>query len=430
MRTSVNRKHHVLLFLSAFLAFCMWFYVDRVWAPAEESHYSDLYPSWYATRELLLHGRDPYGPQVSQEIQVWRYGRAVRPGEQKNENRFAYPLYIGFLLAPVINLPFPQVVRLFRWILPLCALSSTLLWVHMLRWRCNRALLGSLTLLSFGNFPVLESIYLQQPVLLAATFLAGAGACLTAGHLGLAGVLLALATIKPQLTVLLVPWLLVWAASEWRSRQALIWAFALTMLALVSVSLMFAPGWIKEFVAGVVAYQHYTGNFSLLQLLFGRIANVIVSLGLVTVAAVLGWKIRREPATSREFTGCFGLCLVVTVVVMPAIYPTYQIILLPAIFFLLQEWERIWSRGRVVRLALFASAALIAWPWLGALSLMIASAFKPLAVIRRMWLLPVSSILLVPLSLLIVFTVTPALFALSRTDRRSGMSNVHTSGVA
>jgi hypothetical protein len=408
----------------------MWFYVDRVWAPTEESHYSDLYPSWYATRELLLHGRDPYGPQVSQEIQVWRYGRAVRPGEQRNENRFAYPLYIGFLLAPVINLPFPQVVRLFRWILPLCALSSTLLWVHMLRWRCNRALLGSLTLLSFGNFPVLESIYLQQPVLLAATFLAGAGACLTAGHLGLAGVLLALATIKPQLTVLLAPWLLLWAVSEWRSRQALIWGFGLTMFLLLLGSQLLVRGWIKEFVAGLVAYQHYTGNFSLLQLLFGRVANVIASLGLVTATAVLGWKLRHEPLTSREFIGFFSLVLVVTVVVMPAIYPTYQVILLPAIFFLLQEWKMMWSRGRIVRLALFASAALVAWPWLGALSLMMASAFKPLAVIRRMWLFPVSSILLVPLSLLIVFaTVTPAMVALSRADRRSGVSNAHTSGV-
>ena len=409
----------------------MWFYVDRVWAPTEESHYSDLYPSWYATRELLLHGRDPYGPQVSQEIQVWRYGRAVRPGEQQNENRFAYPLYIGFLLAPVIHLPFPQVVRLFRWILPLCALSSTLLWVHMLRWRCNRAFLGSLTLLSFGNFPVLESIYLQQPVLLAATFLAGAGACLTAGHLGLAGVLLALATVKPQLTVLLAPWLLVWAVSEWRSRQALVWAFALTMLALVLVSLMFEPGWIREFVGGLRAYQRYTGNFSLLQLLFGPIGNVIVSLGLVSAATALGWKLRHAPFMSREFAGYLGLCLVVTVVVMPAIYPTYQLIVLPAIFFLLREWEMIWSRGRVARLALFASAALIAWPWLGALSLMIASAFQPLSVIRRMWLFPVSSVLLVPLSLLIVFaTVTPPLFASRGTARQSSRSNVHTSGVA
>jgi Glycosyltransferase family 87 len=387
----------------------MWFYVDRVWAPPGEIHDSDLYPSWYATRELLLHGRDPYGPEVSREIQIWNYGRALHAGEQVNQNRFAYPLYLGFLLAPVISLPFPQVVRLFRWILPFCALISAPLWLYMLRWRCHPALLGSLTLLSFGNFPVFESMYLQQPVLLAATFLAGAGACLTAGHLGLAGVLLALATIKPQLTVLLALWLLLWAASDWRSRQGLIWGFGLTMLVLLGASQMLLPRWIPEFLAGIVAYQQYTGNVSLLRLLLGGIGSVVVTLGLIAGLAVLNWKTRHKPASAREFLAVSCAVLTVTVVVMPSLYPTYQIVLLPMIFLLLQEFKAVWGAGRAARLTFLASACLIGWPWLGALSLMIASTVVPLTVIRRLWIMPVSSLLLVPISLLTTFGISLSL---------------------
>ncbi|HYA24705.1 MAG TPA: hypothetical protein VEF05_11130 [Terriglobales bacterium] len=424
MRSSVRHKYHVLLFISAFLAFCMWFYVDRVWAPSGEIHFSDLYPRWYGSRELLLHGRDPYGPEVSKEIQMWSYGRALRPGEQKDEDRFAYPVYLAFLLAGTVRLPFAQVVSLFRWILPLAALISVPLWVYMVQWRCSRPLLGSLVLLSFGSFPVLESIYLQQPVLLAAGFLAAAGASVAAGWLWFAGVLLALATIKPQLTALLAAWLLVWAASEWRSRRGLIWGFALTMLVLLGGSQLLLPRWIPEFLAGVVAYQRYTGNFSLLRLLLGGIGSVVVTMGLVAGLAVLSWKTRHNAASTREFMAVSCAALAVTVVVMPSLYPTYEIVLLPMIFLLLREFNAVWSAGRAARLAVFASACLIAWPWLGALSFIIASIFEPITLVRSLWIAPVSSLLLVPISLLTSFAILiPVLFA------SSGTAKAQTSGV-
>jgi len=414
----------VLLFISAFLAFCMWFYVDRVWAPSGEIHFSDLYPRWYGSRELLLHGRDPYGPEVSKEIQMWSYGRALRPGEQKDEDRFAYPVYLAFLLAGTVRLPFAQVVSLFRWILPLAALISVPLWVYMVQWRCSRPLLGSLVLLSFGSFPVLESIYLQQPVLFAAGFLAAAGASVAAGWLWFAGVLLALATIKPQLTALLAAWLLLWAASEWRSRRGLIWGFALTMLVLFGGSQLLLPRWIPEFVAGIVAYQRYTGNFSLLRLLLGGIGSVVVTMGLIAGLAVLSWKTRHKAASTREFMAVSCAALAVTVVVMPSLYPTYEIVLLPMIFLLLREFNAVWSAGRAARLVVFASACLIGWPWLGALSFIIASMFEPITLVRRLWIAPVSSLLLVPISLLTSFGILiPVLFA------SSGTAKAQTSGV-
>jgi len=372
----------------------------------------------------LLHGRDPYGPEVSKEIQMWSYGRALRPGEQKDEDRFAYPVYLAFLLAGTVRLPFAQVVSLFSWILPLAALISVPLWVYMVQWRCSRPLLGSLVLLSFGSFPVLESIYLQQPVLFAAGFLAAAGASVAAGWLWFAGVLLALATIKPQLTALLAAWLLVWAASEWRSRRGLIWGFALTMLVLFGGSQLLLPRWIPEFVAGIVAYQRYTGNFSLLRLLLGGIGSVVVTMGLIAGLAVLSWKTRHKAASTREFITVSCAALAVTVVVMPSLYPTYEIVLLPMIFLLLREFNAVWSAGRAARLAVFASACLIGWPWLGALSFIIASMFEPITLVRRLWIAPVSSLLLVPISLLTSFGILiPVLFA------SSGTAKAQTSGV-
>jgi hypothetical protein len=394
------------LLIAALLAFSMWFFVDRIWAPPVEMHFSDLYPRWYGSRELLLRGRDPYGPAVSREIQTWAYGHPVDPGsEPRDETRFAYPLYVAFLLAPTIRLSFSQVQNLARVVLPVSVFLSVPLWIFMLRWRCSRAMLGTLILLSFGSFPALESLYLQQPVLLAAAFLAASGAALTAGHLWLAGGLLALATIKPQLSTLPVAWFLLWAFSDWRTRKKFVWGFGLTMSLLLGLSELLLPGWIGEFVAGAIAYQRYTGNFSILALYLTNYGAVIVSSGLVILLIFLMWRMRVEPAGSDEFNFVLSAVVIVTLLVVPTVYPTGQVILLPALFLLVKDAKRIWMMGRAVRLTYAAVFSLIAWPWAGALAFMVASLVVPLERIRRYWITPLGSVLLVPVGMLVLFAI-------------------------
>src|ERR1700722_11607104 len=73
---------------------------------------SDLYPRWLGARELLRHGRNPYSAEITREIQQGYYGRALdpaRPDEIKDQQGFAYPVYVVFLLAPTVDLPFDRV---------------------------------------------------------------------------------------------------------------------------------------------------------------------------------------------------------------------------------------------------------------------------------------------------------------------------------
>jgi hypothetical protein len=400
-----NRRG-LIFFFALLMSFSMWFFVDRIWAPPMEIHFSDLYPRWYGSRELLLHGRDPYGPEVSREIQQWAYGHELvqnRAGEPKDEDRFAYPLYMSFLLAPFVGLPFVTVQNIFRWILPAVAVVSSWLWLGMLRFRSNRQVLGALILLSLFSFPVLESIYIQQPVLLSAALLAGSGAALSKGRLWLAGTLLALATIKPQLTVLLVGWLLVWAISDWQRRKNLVWGFSVTMLVLFAGSEALLPGWIGKFVAGAVAYQHYTGNASVLELLLTRPGAAVASVVLVIFAGFLIWPARHAPSASPAFDYAFSLIVILTLAIVPTLYPTGQVMLAPAIFLTLKNARRTWEAGRVARLTYVGTLSLIGWPWLGAVACLIASFAIPLDTIRRFWIVPVSTLPLVPLGLLLLF---------------------------
>src|SRR5579864_854725 len=96
----------------------MWLYVNRVLvahqrADAAVSHtprgnLSDLYPRWLGSRELLLHAHDPYSKEVTRQIQAGYYGRPLdpsRPDDPKDQQAFAYPVYVAFLLAPTVYLP-------------------------------------------------------------------------------------------------------------------------------------------------------------------------------------------------------------------------------------------------------------------------------------------------------------------------------------
>ncbi len=397
-------KHRpVALLMAALSCFSMWFYVDRIWAPPVYVYYSDLYPRWYGARELLLHGRDPYGLDVTREMQSWGRARVIGAGELHDEPRFAYPLYIAFLLAPAIGLSFPTVEALFRWILPATVLVTVPLWLWALRWRCDRQTLALLTLLSFGSFTTLQDIYLQQPALLAALFLSASCAALSAGALPLSGVLLALATIKPPVSWLAVIWLMLWALSDWHSRKKLVWGFILAMALLEGASELLLPGWIPEFFLGLTAYSRYTRGSWLLADLATQPGALVVCAGVLILFAPVIWRLRREPAGSASFN--FALCfvLVVTVVVTPIPYTTGQIMLLPAIFLLMMEFERVWADGRYPRLTYVGVGALVSWQWLGSLLFMVVAPVISLGMLRKLWIIPVCSILLIPLAMLILY---------------------------
>ena len=125
-------KKSCAIFAAALMAAAMWIWVQRVAIPHQQSesaakgiprgNLSDLYPRWLGARELLLHGRDPYGSDITREIQTGYYGRPVdprRPNDPKDQQAFAYPLYIVFVLAPTVGLPFPIVQKIFLLLLQL-----------------------------------------------------------------------------------------------------------------------------------------------------------------------------------------------------------------------------------------------------------------------------------------------------------------------
>ena len=97
------RKPSYLLPIIFLVGFAAWRYGNQVW----KGHPGDIYHRWLGSRELLLNGRNPYGKEVTEEIQIGLSGHKYDSRRDTAEQRFYYPVYVVFLMAPTVRLPFP-----------------------------------------------------------------------------------------------------------------------------------------------------------------------------------------------------------------------------------------------------------------------------------------------------------------------------------
>ncbi len=386
-------KLAIFLLGAGLASLSMWFYFDRILvghqlADAAEhqrprGNLSDLYPRWLGARELLLHRRNPYGEDITLEIQEGYYGRvldAARADDPKDRQGFAYPVYVVFLLAPLVGFPFSEVRFFFHWLLVVTAAGTVWLWLRVLRWRLSWVGIAGAIALTLGNFPAVQGIKLQQLSLVVAGLLAGSVACVAADSLFTGGVLLALATIKPQLTWIVVAWMLLWAVSDWRSRRKLVYGFSAVVALLLIGAESLLPGWLHMFTQAIMQYHQYTQNQSVPEAMLTQITGGLVREGVTHVGsqileaiAVLAcapvfWNLRREGPDSSGFGCAAALALALTVLVVPMFAPYNQVLLLPAALTLMRE-RVLLSRSPARRLAFYITVALIGWQWMASLTL-------------------------------------------------------------
>jgi Glycosyltransferase family 87 len=391
----------------------MWFYVQHVLIPHQQreaaaygiprGNLSDLYPRWLGARELLLHHRDPYSAEVTREIQAGYYGRPLDPAlpnDPRDEQRFAYPVYVVFLLAPTITLPFAVAQRGFLWLLVALTIASVLLWLRTLGWKVSFETTVVMVVLTLGSFPLLQGIKLQQLTLLVGGLIAISAALLVEGHLFTAGVVLALATVKPQLALPVSGWFLLWAVSDWSRRCRFCWGFSATMAALFLGAEYWLPGWIGRFREAVVAYRRYNpGAESALNVLLTPQLGKGLAVVVVIALAVLVWRRRHTLAGSPAHDQVTVLILAATVVLVPQAPLYNQVLLLPGILFAVQQ-RKAWSAGWMRRGLATVCGLMLLWPWLAAVVLCVASIFLPAESVQNAWALPLYTNAAIPVAVL------------------------------
>lgn len=389
-----------LLAVALVLASGMWLYSQWVMVPAEREYYAakgqpmdvgDLYPRWYGARELLLHHRDPYGAEVSREIQVAYYGHALDTAgadHGRDEQRFAYPVYVVFFLAPTVELPFPAVQAVVRGTWALLAAASVLLWLQALGWRPPTLVKLALVVLTVSSPPMVQALRLQQLAVLVAFFFAACALLISRSRLFWAGCVLACATIKPQLALLPALFFLIWLTGNWKQRRGLALGFGGTLALLMAAGQAILPGWLPKFMQGLIAYGHYVKVSSLLDFyLTPRIAKP-VAITLLGILLIFCFRWREAPVEQPRFFLRFAVVLAVMVVALPLLPPFNQVFLLPGILASLFMWNTLWHRGHLVRAACWAGGAFTLSSWFVAGALAATCAAGPVVTLQGVWAWP------------------------------------------
>ena len=341
----------------------------------------DFYPIWLTGRELLYHGRNPYAPEMTREIQTGLFGRPMdphRPSDPPTDFRaFSYPLYADLLAAPLLPLSFNAVRVVLGILLPLLTAASLVLWLRVFHLQVSSNTLAVAIILLLVSYPVLEGLFAQQAGLLVGAALAMSMAALARERLILAGMLLAFASVKPQLVWLLVLWLLLWAVSDWTRRRSFVFSFIITLALLVLVSQLILPGWLVSWWGSIVGYSRYTLP-PLTELVLGRVLGIAAGLTLLGLAGAIGWRTRRQPAGSADFFLAVSFILAVTVVLAPTGGAVYdQVVLLPAICWLGFRRAEILNASRPMRVLALAALVALCWQWFVACGVALASLISP-----------------------------------------------------
>jgi len=421
---SGSNAQKLAVIVAALLCAMSGLYVDRVLIPHQKAesvargiprgNLSDLYPRWLGSRELLLRHRDPYAADVTREIQAGYYGRPLDPAlknDPTDQQAFAYPVYVAFLLSPTVGMSFDQAQTLFRWILAFLTVASVPLWLRVIGWRLSFVVTVAIALFVLSTFPVVQGIKLQQLSLLVTPLVAACLLFLVQGRPVAAGVLLALATIKPQITGPIAGWLLLWSASDFKRRWKFAAAFLVSLIVLVAAGELLLPGWIGEFVLAMRAYLAYNPSRTLLDGLLGHLPALIVESALVVLTIATCWRARQASAGSEEFSWTTALVLAVNVLVIPSIAPYNQLLLLAGAFLVLRSWNRSLKAHSAVRIVRGTAGVFMIWYWVSVSALTMASFFTGAE--QRYWMVPLWTSILMPvllticLALLIYFPPRP-----------------------
>ncbi len=332
---------------------------------------ADFYPIWLTAREGLLHHRDPYGPETTQQIQTGLFGRGLdagNPAAPQNYRAFAYPAFVDLLFWPLATLPFSVVRIVLALILSAVTAVSVVLWIGTFRLPVGPSTLASLTLLTLTSYVVLEGLFAEQVGLLVGFLLAASFAALVSERLALSGSLLALTLIKPQMTVLVVAYLLLWSFAQSRVRWRLVGGFLVVSGLLGVSSLLLWPHWIAEWLRVVFGYREYSTP-PLVSYLLGdhvgsRLGPFLIA-GLLVAAIALAWRGRQASPTSAEFAVTISLLLAVTVITLLPGHAVYDhIVLLPGVILIALSWHGFAASSRLFRVVLGVTALALFWQWM------------------------------------------------------------------
>ena len=324
------------------------------------------YTVWQAFFER---GLNPYSDEAALYTQQRIYGRPANATE--DQNRLTYPFYSIVLHGPfsLIN-DYPLARALYMAWLEMALIVGLWLTMRVVAWYPPFWLLVVMMLWVLLDYPQARGIILGQFAIFGFFSLALALYLLQRGHEGWAGAVLVLATIKPTLVFLAVPFLLLWTILLHRWRLAL--GFGITLAGAMLLSWLLLPTWLADWLHRISLYSDYTVGQSPVWLFthvgwptLGQTGEVLLTVMLLGLM-FLAWRQSFKTTTEDYLLWALGVTLVVSdLIVSRSATTNYVLLLLPTLWLFAQLAQR---RGGYVIIVGYMLLMLVGEWWLHAVT--------------------------------------------------------------
>lgn len=215
----------------------------------------DFLIRWLPGRLVLFERYDsPYSLEATHQIQYFRYGRLAYEWEM--QGLFSYPHYTIFIMLPLIAIPDFTIARaLWMTILEVAHIGIVILTLRFTNFNPRPVSFLLMVIVSLISSYLLQPIIDANPSSLAAIFIVLSLFFLSIEKDIAAGIFLALATFKPQMTIFYFLLVFLWAYSQ--KRWKIIISSMAGLIALFSISFLFQPDWFFDFVKQIMTYPEY-----------------------------------------------------------------------------------------------------------------------------------------------------------------------------
>ena len=326
---------------------------------------NDFLARWVAANQWLVHGQDPYAPQVSLEAQTLIYGRPADRQAGEDVAHFAYPLFAMLFFGPFGLIPYPLARAIWMTLLEVGLPILAILSIQLCGWKPSAWIQRILILFSVLWYHGFRAVIVGQFAILEALVIVGALLAVQRRQDAVAGILLGLSLSKPQMVVLLIPFVFLWAVST-RRLLILIWGLG-TIGLLLAASLALIPSWPIEWARQIIDYTTYTSRIGPpVSILAGVIPSVsrqitafLTGLGLIYLAFL--WQ-RALGKGDRWLQWTAAMTIAVTNLIALRTATTNYVVMLPALVLVFTVWNERWGK-RANPIILFTLFGLFAGLW-------------------------------------------------------------------
>jgi hypothetical protein len=267
--------------------------------------------------------------------------------------------------GPFGLIPYPLARAIWMTLLEVGLPVLAILSIQLCGWKPSAWIQRTLILFSVLWYHGFRAVIVGQFAILEALVMIGALLAVQRRQDAVAGVLLGLSLAKPQMAVLLIPFVLLWAVS---TRRFLILTWGLgTIVLLLAASLALIPSWPIEWARQIIDYTTYTSRIGPpVSILAGLIPSIsrpitafLTGLGLIYLAFL--WQ-RALGKGDRWFQWTAAMTIAVTNLIALRTATTNYVVMLPALVLVFTVWNERWGK-RANPIILFALFGLFAGLW-------------------------------------------------------------------